>query len=126
MNQIIGMLDSYCYRPMIWVVYVQRIVVPAGGGKTDEAGIEEALEGLLSVLEQLDQWRGGHSFLAGQALSLADLHLFPMLSYFNQTPEGIAMLDGFPRLMQWMRLMQFRDSVRATPFHSLARGEAGF
>ncbi len=120
MNQIIGMLDSYCYRPMIWVVYVQRIVVPAGGGEADEAGIEKALAGLRSVLEQLDQWRGKHSYLAGQMLSLGDLHLYPMLSYFNQTPEGITMLDAFPRLQQWMRLMQLRDSVHATPFHPLA------
>ena len=31
MNQIIGILDNYCYRPMIWEIYVQRVVVPAGG-----------------------------------------------------------------------------------------------
>ena len=126
MNQIIGMLDSYCYRPMIWEVYVQRIVVPADGGETDEAGIVAALAGLRSVLEQLDQWRGEHSFLVGQAISLADLHLYPMLSYFTETPEGIAMLDAFPRLQQWMRLMQLRHSVRATPFQPLAQGEAEF
>jgi glutathione S-transferase len=120
MNQIIGMLDSYCYRPMVWGVYVQRVVVPAGGGELDEALIVESLAGLRSVLEQLDQWRGEHSFLVGQALSLADLHLYPMLSYFTETPEGIAMLDTFPRLQQWMRLMELRHSVRATPFHSQA------
>ena len=120
MNQIIGMLDNYCYRPMIWEVYVQRVVVPAGGGETDEAGIVAAVTGLRSVLEQLDQWRGEHSFLAGQALSLADLHLYPMLSYFSETAEGIAMLDTFPRLQQWMRLMELRQSVRTTPFHSHA------
>jgi glutathione S-transferase len=124
MNQIISMLDSYCYRPMVWDVYVQRIVVPAGGGETDEARITAALAGLRSALEQLDLWRGEHGFLVGQALSLADLHLYPMLSYFTETPEGIAMLDTFPRLQQWMRLMELRHSVSATPFHSLAQGEA--
>ena len=120
MNQIIGMLDSYCYRPMVWGVYVQRVVVPAGGGEADEAHIVAYLAGLRSVLEQLDQWRGEHSFLVGQALSLADLHLYPMLSYFAETPEGIAMLDTFPRLRQWMQLMELRHSVSATPFHSQA------
>jgi glutathione S-transferase len=118
MNQIISMLDSYCYRPMVWDVYVQRIVVPAGGGKADEAGIATALTVLQSVLKQLDQWRGEHEFLVGQTLSLADLHLYPMLSYFTETPEGLAMLDTFPRLQQWMHQMQLRPSVRATPFHS--------
>jgi glutathione S-transferase len=70
------------------------------------------------VLKQLDQWRGEHEFLVGQTLSLADLHLYPMLSYFTETPEGLAMLDTFPRLQQWMHQMQLRPSVRATPFHS--------
>ena len=123
MNQIIGMLDNYCYRPMVWEVYVQRVVVPAGGGKTDEGGIAAALTGLQIVLQQLDQWRGEHEFLAGQTLSLADLHLYPMLNYFTETPEGLAMLDTFPRLQQWMRQMQLRSSVRATPFHGQLKDE---
>jgi len=123
MNQVIGMLDSYCYRPMIWEVYVQRVVVPAGGGETDEEGIAAALTRLHSVLKQLDDWRGEHEFLVGQALSLADIHLYPMLSYFTKTPEGLAMLDTFPRLQQWMRQMQLRPSVRATPFNSQLEDE---
>jgi len=126
MNQIIGMLDSYCYRPMVWDVYVQRIVVPAGGGEADEARIAAALAGLRALLEQLNRWRGERGFLVGQALSLADLHLYPMLSYFTETAEGVAMLEAFPELQQWMRLMQLRQSVRATPFHTLAENETAF
>ncbi len=123
MNQIIGMLDSYCYRPMVWGVYVQRVVVPASGGETDEAYILEVLKGLRLVLKQLDQWRGKHDFLVGQSLSLADLHFYPMLSYFNETPEGITMLDSLPRLKQWMQQMELRQSVRDTPFHSPVEDE---
>jgi glutathione S-transferase len=126
MNQIIGMLDSYCYRPMVWDVYVQRVVVPAAGGQTDEARIAAALPGLRRVLGQLDQWRGERGFLVGQALSLADLHLYPMLSYFTETTEGVAMLETFPRLHQWKRLMQLRQSVSATPFHTRADDETEF
>jgi glutathione S-transferase len=126
MNQIIGMLDSYCYRPMVWDVYVQRVVVPAGGGEADEARIAAALTGLRRVLEQLDQWRGERGFLVGQAISLADLHLYPMLSYFTETAEGVAMLETFPQLQQWMRLMQLRHSVSATPFHTRADDETEF
>jgi glutathione S-transferase len=123
MNQIIGILDNYCYRPMVWDVYVQRVVVPTGGGLADEACITAALPGLRLVLEQLDEWSGKQGFLVGQALSLADLHLYPMLSYFIQTPEGVSMLDAFPGLQQWMRLMQLRRSVQATPFHKQAHDE---
>jgi len=123
MNQIISMLDSYCYRPMVWDVYVQRIVVPADGGSADEDCIAAALPGLRVVLETLAEWHGEQDFLVGQALSLADLHLYPMLSYFIETQEGIHMLEDFRGLQQWMRLMQLRHSVRATPFHQKADDE---
>jgi len=123
MNQIIGILDNYCYRPMVWEVYVQRVVVPAGGGLTDEDCIAAALPGLRLVLEQLNEWCGKRAFLVGQELSLADLHFYPMLSYFLETPEGTSMLDAFPELQQWMCLMQTRRSVLATRFHLQTQGD---
>jgi hypothetical protein len=46
-----------------------------------------------------------------------------MLSYFIETPEGASMLDAFPGLQQWMRLMQTRRSVLATPFHIQSQDE---
>src|SRR5262249_7248917 len=32
MAQIIGLLDSYAYRPMVWGVFVQRVSIPLRGG----------------------------------------------------------------------------------------------
>lgn len=116
MNQVIGMLDSYCYQPMIWEVYVQRVVVPAGGGEADESRIEAALPVLRLALDQLDGWRGESGFLVGESVTLADLHLYPMLAYFIDTPEGEALLTDFPRLQHWLHSMRARPSVRATPF----------
>lgn len=43
MNQIIGLLDAYAYRPMIWGVFVERVTVPRAGGTPNEATISEAL-----------------------------------------------------------------------------------
>lgn len=120
MNQIIGVLDSYTYRPMVWDVYVQRAVIAASGAQADESLIADALPGLRLVLEQIDGWRGEQEFMAGSTISLADLHAYPMLRYFIETPEGEKMLDDFPRLQQWLQQMQRRPSVRATSFH--ARG----
>lgn len=124
MNQIISILDNYSYRPMVWEVYVQRSVVPAGGGEADEPLIASALPGIRRVLQQIDDWRGEQRFLAGDRLTLADLHAYPMLHYFVETPEGVQMLDSFPRLQQWMRIMQARDSVRTTSFHEGGEGTA--
>ena len=57
MNQVISILDCYTYRPMVWDVYVQRIVVAGGGGQPDESLIASALPTLQNVLQQLDLWR---------------------------------------------------------------------
>jgi glutathione S-transferase len=126
MNQVISILDCYTYRPMVWDVYVQRIVVAGGGGQPDESLISAALPTLQNVLQQLDQWRDDDEFLLGDSITLADLHAYPMLRLFIETPEGVAMLESLPRLQQWMQNMQTRDSVRATSFHSTADTENGF
>ena len=123
MNQIIGVLDSYCYRAMVWDVYVQRVVVPAEGGEPDNATVEAALPGLRRLLSQLSRWRGEHGYLADASISLADLHFYPMLCYFIETPEGLEMLSEFPRLQQWMHSMETRNSVQVTPFHDATAGK---
>lgn len=114
MNQIIGVLDSYAYRPMVWDVFVQRIAVLENGGQSDERVISSALHPIGKVLEQLDSWLDGNEFLAGRSLSLADLHAFPMLLYFSQTPEGVTMLDAHSHLKQWLERMRERLSVKTT------------
>ncbi len=126
MNQVIGVLDSYTYRPMVWDVYVQRIVVAGSGGKADESLVASALPTLQHVLQQLDQWRGDDEFLVGNSLTLADLHAYPMLRYFIETEEGETMMKSFPRLSEWLAQMQDRPSARATSFHSADNSEDGF
>ena len=126
MNQIISVLDSYTYRPMVWDVYVQRIVVASSGGQADEALIAAALPTLKTVLQQIDLWRGDSDFLVGDAITLADLYAYPMLRYFIETGEGSAMLESFPRLNEWLIHMQNRASARATSFHWGDDSEDGF
>ncbi len=116
MDQVIGVLDSYGYRPMVWDVFVERVALPAEGGRSDEAKIAGALPVARRVLQQLDLWRGERAFLAGDELTLADLHCYPMLYYFGEAPEGRAMLAEFPRLQAWMETMRGRRSVQMTPY----------
>ncbi|MDH3534405.1 MAG: glutathione S-transferase family protein [Gammaproteobacteria bacterium] len=126
MNQILSVLDNYAYRPMVWDVYVQRIVVPGSGGRADEALVSSALPMIESVLQELDRWREDSDFLVGGAITLADLYAYPILRYFVETGEGAAMMQSFPRLGQWLAHMQTRPSVRATSYHSGDDSEDGF
>ena len=114
MNQVIGVLDAYGYRPMVWGVFVQRISRPATGQATDEAQIAEALPQIRTCLDALAKLLGKHSYFTGETLSLADLHAAPMLLYFAQAPEGERMLAEYASLSRWWQLIQERSSLKNT------------
>ncbi len=111
MNQIIGVLDSYAYRPMVWGVFVQRVSIPLSGGLPDESLIASSLQSSSICLDALEALAGNAPFLAGKSVSLADLHAFPMLRYFCLAPEGLAALKRHSRLYNWYQAMLVRPSV---------------
>jgi glutathione S-transferase len=53
-------------------------------------------------------------FLAGPALTLADLHAAPMFACFVQAPEAGPLLECHPRLGDWWRHMSGRPAMKAT------------
>lgn len=115
MVQVISVIDSYGYTPMIWQVFVQRAVTPMMGGQADENVIAEALpkaDKAVAALEALAD--GAGPFLCGPELSLADLHLIPVYAYFSMTPEGKKALAAAPRLGRWWQSISSRPSVAKT------------
>ena len=126
MNQIVSLLDCYAYRPMVWDVYVQRIVIPGSGGEADESLVSAALPGIEIVLTELARGLGDGAYLAGDKLSLADLHAYPMLRYFIETDEGASMLRAHSRLSDWMQAMQLRPAARTTGYHGEGDSVDGF
>ncbi len=114
MNQIISVLDSYAYRPMIWGVFVQRVSIPGEGGTADEQIVERALPGAAKCLEVLQAQLGDRRYLVDDMLTLADLHAAPMLMYFAVTPEGKRMLAEHPNISRWLTDMLSRASVGRT------------
>lgn len=117
MNQVIGVLDSYTYRPMVWGVFVERMRRPPSGAVPDEAGIAQALTAARTCLTALMAITQCRPFLLGEALSLADLHAFPILAYFALAPEGQALLAEYPALDTWLSMMSARPSVQRTKSH---------
>lgn len=100
MAQAIGIIDSYGYRPMVRQVFAHRVFRPAAGEPFEEAVITDGLAKSRPVLAALDALCSG-DVLIGHDLSLADLHLAPMMSYFTMAPEGAELLASFPRLSAW-------------------------
>jgi glutathione S-transferase len=111
LTQIIGILDSYAYRPLVWDIYVERVSSPTMGKSPDEAKIAAALPRAALCLDVLAGFLGDGPWLLGPEISLADLHAAPILDYFRMAPEGRAMIARDARLEAWWQRLAARPSA---------------
>src|SRR5262249_35735584 len=110
----ISITDSYVYPHAVWGVFVEQVSGPARGRATDQAKLAAALPKSATCLAALADIMGAAPYLAGAELTLADLHLAPMLDYFRQAPDGARLLAGQPRIGDWWTRMAARPSIQAT------------
>lgn len=114
MAQVMSIVDSYAYWPMVRQVFSHRVFRPRVGGVPDEEQVGQGLAAAPRVLDAIESLAEGGPFLVGDALSLADLHLAPMIAYFAMAPDGAAMLHDRLRLSAWWSAMQARPSMATT------------
>jgi glutathione S-transferase len=114
MNQVISIFDNYVYSTLIWVIYLERVVRPANGTEADEAKIAAALPKAETCLSALSELMGEAPWLAGPAITLADLHAAPMIRLFRLTPEGDNLLTKHDRLARWWDRISARPSFLRT------------
>ncbi|TRC94849.1 glutathione S-transferase family protein [Mesorhizobium sp. WSM4303] len=109
MNQIIGMLDAYAYRSMVWDVAVERLESAA----PDEALIANGLRLAETVLRVLTALKPSGPWLLGDQLTLADLHAASIIAYFLKVPEGQKLLAEFADMQAWWDRIAKRPSLAA-------------
>lgn len=114
MNQVIAIIDSYAYRPMIWGVFAARIVAPEEGIAPNEMLVAESLTRSRTCCRALEEIMGSSRYFAGDEVTLADLHALPILLYFSMTQEGRETLSAHPRLRTWLDATAARPSVQRT------------
>ncbi|QND59959.1 glutathione S-transferase family protein [Mesorhizobium huakuii] len=109
MNQIIGMLDAYAYRSMVWDVAVERLEkeVP------DEALIGNGLRQAETVLKVLTALKAPGPWLLGDQLTLADLHAAPIIAYFLKVSDGQRLMAAFADIQAWWDRLAKRPSLAA-------------
>lgn len=111
-NQVVSMVDNYGYPASITELFIPRVLVPMLGGETDEAVVEAAKPKAQLFVDTVEKILGSGSFFGGNAVTLADIHLIPVLTYLAAAPEGKAILESAPGLRAWMGRMNERESVR--------------
>jgi glutathione S-transferase len=115
MNQIVGIVDAYAYPSIAGTILFNRLVVPrVMRREPDEAAITAALPRAQLCVAEIDRLMEDHRFLAGDFISLADLMVVPLLYYFAGVPEGEAPLAEHPKLRDWIKRMEMRQSFEVT------------
>jgi glutathione S-transferase len=117
MDQVISVLDSYAYWPMVRQVSSHGFFRPYFGEPSSRDEIDAGLEASRKVLSFLDRVAGEGLVLGGRDLTLADLHLAPMMDYFVRAEAGKAALSSYSALQGWWDLISVLDVLEATdPF----------
>lgn len=118
MDQVMNIVDWYVMPSISSGIAFNRIVKPRFGMPVDEAKVVESLPMARTCVVALETILGGQTYLAGEAVSLADLFAIGHLDYLAQTPEGADMLAGSP-LLGWIERMNARPSLKNTTWDRL-------
>jgi glutathione S-transferase len=110
--QIVGILDAYAYRTLVWDIYVERKDRAEDADPPDEAKIAAAVPRAAQCLDAIADLMDAPTYFLSDAPCLADLHAAPMIDYLRRAPEGAALLHARPRWMAWWDQMASRPSLK--------------
>jgi glutathione S-transferase len=113
-SQFLSIVDSYVYWPTVRQVFSHRVFRPRLGRPADLAEIKKGLEAAPRVLTALERLAADAEYLCGDEISLADIHLAPMIGYFAMAEEGEVLLKAQRKLGNWWSKMSARNAYRAT------------
>ena len=122
MDQAMNVSDWYLFQGCSNVIAFQRVVGPRLMGLTpDEAAIEAAMPRAHMVFHELSRLLGGQPYFAGDAISLADLHLAPQVEFLTHTPEWKMLGEPYPKLVAWVARMEARPCMQATTWERVGQ-----
>ena len=113
-QQIISVIDNYAYWPLVRQVFSHGVFRQRTGREADPNEVQRGLEAAPRVIGALEELAGGSNFLCSDSISLADVHLAPMIGYFTLYPDGEMLLDRQYRLARWWAAMSERSTFKET------------
>jgi glutathione S-transferase len=119
MNQLMGITDWYVMPQVSAPITRNRVVAPRFNRPVDEDAIVSAIPNARICIAEIGRLLNDHAWMAGDAMSLADLLLAPHLSMFALAPEGAAILQAHENLTSWLARIEARPSMQATTWDRL-------
>lgn len=119
MNQLMGISDWYLFPNVSAAIVFGRLIAPKFGLPVDEARIAAAQPQAKVCVDEIARLLGDQPFMAGEALSLADLMLAVHLCFLPDCAEGQALIEPHASLRDWIARMDARPSFRATTWDAV-------
>jgi glutathione S-transferase len=121
MNQAMGIIDWYFFSqsgamPLVFA----RVVAPRLGVPVNEAAAQAALPATRHLLKVLAGFVETQPYFAGEAFSLADIHVGTQMAMLAEMPEAPELLAGSP-LVPWLDRVRARPSFAATTWDELEK-----
>ncbi len=108
MDQWISAYIDYMYAPIVRSIIIQRVVAETPDSDVIAAAMPDA-EKSIGIL---DDRLAATPYLAGSAISLADLFVLPAINYLAMVPEGGPLLEPAGNVTDWAARMEARDAAK--------------
>lgn len=106
MMQWISVTNDYLYKTIVGCCVAERFVKPMRGLEPDEVLIAQTVPVIETHLDVLEATLTSSDFFVGDQLTLADMFVAPVLTYFAATPEGKEILPKRVAVQAWLERMQ--------------------
>ncbi len=115
MNQIVSVIDSYAYHPLIQGLVIERLFASemsrAANEKKIAASVPDARHALAAIMALASA-----PYLTGTLFTLADAWLASFVAYIRPTKEGAALVAENPALATWWETVSALPSIAGTKF----------
>ncbi|KAJ0960140.1 hypothetical protein J5N97_002059 [Dioscorea zingiberensis] len=103
-------VESHQYNPAVSPIFYQIFIVPLFGGTPDQAVIAENVEKLSKILDVYEDRLSKSKYLAGDFISLADLHHLPYTFYLMITHPSL--VNSRPHVKAWWEDISSRPACK--------------
>lgn len=101
MSQVMGIVDAHLYVPLVRKVFGHGYFAPRREATHDPDQVVIGLAQTAPAFDLLDRIAAEGLQLTGAGLSLADMHLMPMMEYGMRVHQTRDLLRRYPDLAQW-------------------------